>query len=64
MEGPSPGNGPASQPRRRGGELATEAERTHTPRTPVRTFAGVWMVIAVVVAIVVALAFIAYFGRG
>ena len=64
MEGTPPENGPASRPRRRGGELATEAERARTPRTPVLALTGVWVVVAVVVAIVVGLTFIVYFASG
>lgn len=64
MEGTPPENGPASRPSHRGEELATEAERARTPRTPVLALAGVWVVIAVVVAVGVALTFIAYFAWG
>lgn len=60
MEGTPPDNGP----RRRGEELASEAERVRTPRTPALALAGVWVVVAVVVAIIVALAFIVYFAWG
>ena len=64
MEGTPPENGRASRPRRRGDELASEAERARTPRTPVLALASVWIVVAVVVAIVVALTFIVYFAWG
>ena len=64
MQGTPPENGSASRPRRRGHELATEAERARTPRTPVLALAGVWIVVAFVVAIGVALTFIAYFAWG
>jgi hypothetical protein len=64
MEGTPPQNGPASRARHRGDELATDAERARTPRTPVLAFAGVWTVIAIVVGIVVALTFIVYFALG
>jgi hypothetical protein len=64
MEGTPPENGPASRPRRRGDELATEAERARTPRTPVLALASVWIVVAVAVAIVVALTFVVYFAWG
>jgi hypothetical protein len=60
MEGAPPENGPVSRPRRRGDELATEAERARTPRTPLLALAGVWIVVAVVVA----LTFIVYFASG
>ena len=63
MEGTPPEKG-ASRPRRRGDALATEVERARTSRTPLRALAGVWTVVAVVVAIVVALTFIVYFARG
>jgi hypothetical protein len=56
-----PENDPASPARHRGDELATEAERARTPRTPVLAFAGVWIVLAVVVVLIVTFAFIAYF---
>ena len=61
MERPPQENGSATPARPSGDELATEAERVHTPGTPARAFAGVWVTIAVVVAVVVALTFIAYF---
>lgn len=61
MDRTPPENGSASPPRPPGDDFATEAERVHTPRTPARAFAGVWVTIAVVVAVVVALTFIAYF---
>jgi hypothetical protein len=64
MEGAPPENGPVSRPRRRGDELATEAERARTPRTPLLALAGVWIVVAVAVAVVVALTFIVYFASG
>ena len=64
MESTPPEDGRASPPRHRGDELATQAERARTPRTPVLAFAGVWTVIAIVVAIVVALTFIVYFALG
>jgi hypothetical protein len=60
MEGRPTENGPAPGPRSRGDELATEAERARTPRTPVLALAGVWFVVVIVVAIVVALTFIVY----
>jgi len=63
MEGTPPENGPVSRPRRGGDELATEAERARTPRTPLLAMGGVWIVVAAVVAIVVALTFIVYFAR-
>jgi hypothetical protein len=61
MKGRPPDNGPGSRPRHRGDELANEAERARTPRTPLLAMAGVWIVVAVVVAIGVALTFIVYF---
>jgi hypothetical protein len=64
MDGTPPEGDPASRPRRKGDELATQAERARTPRTPVLALAGVWIVVAVVVAIVVALTFILYFALG
>jgi hypothetical protein len=64
MEGTPPEDGRASSPQRRGDKLATEAERARTPRTPVLALTGVWTVIAIVVAVVVALTFIAYFASG
>ena len=64
MEPRPPENGSASHPRRRGDDLATEAERARTPRTPVLALAGVWIVIAIVVTIVVALTFIVSFAWG
>jgi hypothetical protein len=64
MEGTPPEDGPASASRRRGEELATEAERARTPRTPALALAGVWVVVAVAVAVVVALTFVVYFAWG
>jgi hypothetical protein len=40
MEGTPPDNGRALRPRRRGDELATEAERARTPRTSLLVLAG------------------------
>jgi hypothetical protein len=61
MEGTPPEDGSAPGAQRRGDELATEAERARTPRTPLLALGGVWIVVAAVVAIVVALTFVVYF---
>jgi hypothetical protein len=42
-------------------DLAAEAERGHTARTPFLALAGVWLAVAVVVAIVLALTMTLYF---
>lgn len=51
---------PAPPSRDRGAERAAETERARTPRTPILAFAGVWTVLAVVVALVVVLTFVVY----
>jgi|Tabmets5t2r1_1033131.scaffolds.fasta_scaffold272727_1 hypothetical protein len=43
-------------------DLAAEAERARTPRTPLRALAGVWLTVAAVVAVIlVAIALTLYF---
>ena len=43
-------------------DLAAEAERARTPRTPLLALAGVWLTVAVVVAVIlVAVALTLYF---
>ena len=39
---------------RPGGELADEIERARTPRTPLLALAGVWLTVALTVALVLA----------
>jgi hypothetical protein len=39
---------------RPGGDPAAEAERARTPRTPLRALTGVWLTVAVTVALVLA----------
>jgi hypothetical protein len=51
-------------PGRSAEDPAAAAERAHTPRTPFLALAGVWVVVAVVVGIVVALALTLYFVFG
>ena len=41
-----------------------EAERARTPRTPLLALAGVWLAVAAVVALVVAVALTLYFVYG
>jgi fatty acid desaturase len=45
-------------------DLAAEAERARTPRTPFLALAGVWLLVAAVVAVVLALALTLYFVYG
>ena len=45
-------------------DLAAEAERGRTARTPFLALAGVWLVVAAVVAVVLALALTLYFVYG
>jgi hypothetical protein len=61
MEGTPPEDGAASGAQGRGDERAAGAERARTPRTPLLALGGVWIVVAAVVAIVVALTFVVYF---
>lgn len=49
---------------RTGRDLAAEAERARTPRTPFVALAGVWIAVAIVVALLVALALTLYFVYG
>jgi hypothetical protein len=42
-------------------ELADEAERGRSPRTPWLALSGVTMIVALIVAVVLALAFLAYY---
>jgi hypothetical protein len=49
----SSGTDPESRTPRTGEELASEAERARTPRTPALALASVWVAIVVVFAIVV-----------
>ena len=49
------------EPEGRGPDLAAEAERGRTARTPFLALAGVWLAVVAVVAVVLALALIAYF---
>lgn len=45
-------------------DLAAEAERSRTPRTPFLALAGVWLAVAAVVAVILALALTLYFVYG
>jgi hypothetical protein len=45
-------------------DLAAEAERGRTPRTPFLALAGVWLVVAAVVLVVVAIVLTLYFMNG
>ena len=56
-----PNGTPDGDPAGRGAELAAEAERGRTARTPFLALAGVWLVVAAAVAVILALALIAYF---
>jgi hypothetical protein len=47
-----------------GSDLAADAERTRTPRTPFVALAGVWIAVAVVVALLVAVTLTLYFVFG
>jgi cobalamin biosynthesis Mg chelatase CobN len=64
MAGTPPEHESSSRVQRTGEELAAEAERARTPRTPALALASVWAVVAVVVAVVVALVFVVYFAFG
>jgi hypothetical protein len=61
-------NGPSDRAARRPrpvGDLADEVERTRTPRTPLRALGGVWLTVAVTVALVLAVvALTLYFVSG
>ena len=46
------------------GDLADEVERGRTPRTPLLALAGVWLIVAITVAVIVALALTLYFVYG
>jgi hypothetical protein len=45
-------------------DLAAEAERGRTTRTPLLALAGVWLAVAAVVAVILALALTLYFVYG
>jgi hypothetical protein len=45
-------------------DLAAEAERARTPRTPLLALTGVWLAVAAVVLIVLAVALTLYFVYG
>ncbi len=54
---------PAAGPPSRVDDLADEVERARTPRTPLLAFTGVWLAVAVTVAVVLAVVALAvYFG--
>ena len=55
---------PGARAERPQDDLAAEAERARTPRTPLLAFAGVWLAVAVVVLVVVAVALTLYFVYG
>jgi hypothetical protein len=62
MAGTPPEHESSSRARRAGEELAAEAERARTPRTPLLALTGVWLAVAAtVVAILVAVALTLYF---
>jgi hypothetical protein len=48
------GSDRAARPARPVGDLADEVERAQTPRTPVRALSGVWLTVALTVALVLA----------
>ena len=67
MEDPPGREEPAQRPRVGAApvsDLAAEAERGRTTRTPVLALAGVWLAVAIVVAVVLAIALTAYFVYG
>jgi hypothetical protein len=47
--------------RRKGDDLADEVERAQTPRTPFLALTGVWLTVAAVVVLVVAIVVIAMY---
>jgi hypothetical protein len=49
-----PARDPGARPGRPPDDLAAEAERARTPRTPLLALTGVWLAVAAVVLIVVA----------
>jgi hypothetical protein len=44
-----------------GGDLADQAERAGTQRTPFLALAGVWLTVAIVAGVLVAVALVLYF---
>jgi hypothetical protein len=59
-----PAPDPDARPVRPPNDLAAEAERAWTPRTPLLALTGVWLAVAAVVVIVVAVALTLYFVYG
>jgi hypothetical protein len=63
-----PNEQPARDPGARSGrppdDLAAEAERARTPRTPLLALTGVWLAVAAVVLVVLAFALTFYFVYG
>lgn len=53
-----------ASPQRPPDDLAAEAERVRTPRTPLLALSGVWLAVAAVVALVAAVALMLYFLYG
>ena len=57
-----PARDPGARPERSPDDLAAEAERARTPRTPLLALSGVWLAVAAtVVAILVAVVLTLYF---
>jgi hypothetical protein len=59
-----PTRDPDPRPERPPDDLAAEAERTGTPRTPLLALTGVWFAVAAVVLVVLAIALTLYFVSG
>jgi hypothetical protein len=53
-----------ARPERPPDDLAAEAERARTPRTPLLALTGVWLAVAAVVVVVLAVALTLYFVYG
>jgi hypothetical protein len=63
-ENQQPARDPDARRDRPPDDLAAEAERARTPRTPLLALTGVWVVVAAVVLIVLAVSLTLYFVYG